>query len=131
MTSRPSEGDLIYLPFKNSTLLEIKYVDDRYSFYQIGDYYVYSLTCEAFQYAHEPITTGIKDVDNPISSSLNTKDYEILDENGGAILTENGGSLILDSFDIDQSDWNANNNQIQTESQSIIDSTEQNMFGFK
>jgi hypothetical protein len=131
MTSRPSEGDLIYLPFKNSTLLEIKYVDDRYNFYSLNDYYVYSLTCEAFQYAHESITTGIKVVDTPIAASLNTKDYEILDENGGAILTENGGSLINDAFNIDTLDLNANNNQLGQESATVMDTTETNAFGFE
>jgi hypothetical protein len=131
ITPRPAEGDLIFLPLKNSTLLEIKYVDDRHNFYQLNDYYTYALTCEAFQYSHEPITTGIHEVDNPITNSLNNNDYEIIGEDGDSLVLENGGSIIQELFDIDELDFNANNNKLSQESVSIIDQSETNSFGFE
>jgi hypothetical protein len=131
ITPRPAEGDLIYLPLKNSTLLEIKFVDDRHNFYQLNDYYTYALTCEAFQYSHEEISTGIKEVDTPILNSLNNNDYEIISETGDTIVLENGGSIISDQFNIDELDFNANNNKFTEESMTILDQSETNSFGFE
>lgn len=131
ITPRPAEGDLVYLPFKNSTILEIKYVDDTSPFYQLNDYYTYALTCQAFQYSHESITTGIPEVDNPIANSLNNKDYEVIAEDGNTILQEDGSSIIQNSFNIDELDFNANNNKLSQESITIIDQNDKNAFGFE
>lgn len=132
LTPRPAEGDLIYLPFKNSSLLEIKFVDDRDPFYQLNDYYTYALTCETFQYSHESITTGIKDIDMPETNSLNSLDYEIVTETGDSIVTENGNnSITQEQFNVDNLDYNANNNQLKTESNQVLDTSETNSFGFE
>ncbi len=63
VATRPEEGDLIYLPLDN-TLFEIKYVEGKKPFYQLGNLYVYSLSCEVYDYAlDENIDTGIEAVD--------------------------------------------------------------------
>jgi hypothetical protein len=62
LTSRPQEGDLIYLPIDNG-LFEIKYVDVKKPFYQLNNLYTYQLKCELFEYEDEIIDTGIQDVD--------------------------------------------------------------------
>lgn len=62
LPNRPSEGDLIYFPLSKG-LFEIKYVESRDPFYQIGKLYVYKLQVELFQYGSERITTGIEEID--------------------------------------------------------------------
>lgn len=65
LTSRPQEGDLIYLPIDNG-LFEVKYVDVKKPFYQLNNLYTYQLKCELFEYEDEIIDTGIEPVDNSV-----------------------------------------------------------------
>lgn len=60
---RPREGDLIYFREKPA-LFEIKYVNDKAEFYQLGKLYFYKLTSELFKYGQEPINTGVEEIDN-------------------------------------------------------------------
>ena len=62
LPDRPCEGDLIYFPLSKG-LFEIKFVESRNPFYQIGKLYVYSLQVELFQYGSERINTGIEEID--------------------------------------------------------------------
>lgn len=55
VTTRPQEGDLIYLPLDNA-LFEVKYVETKVPFYQLNDLYMYELKCELFEYEDEIIT---------------------------------------------------------------------------
>jgi len=52
VTSRPSEGDLIFFPL-GSRLFEIKFVEHEKPFYQLGKNYVYELRCELFELEDE------------------------------------------------------------------------------
>lgn len=54
VTTRPQEGDLIYLPLDNA-LFEIKFVETKVPFYQLNDLYMYELKCEIFEYEDEVI----------------------------------------------------------------------------
>jgi hypothetical protein len=65
VTTRPQEGDLIYLPLDNA-LFEIKYVEHKSPFYQLNNLYVYELRCELFEYEDEVIDTGINAVDKSV-----------------------------------------------------------------
>jgi hypothetical protein len=65
VTTRPQEGDLIYLPLDNG-LFEIKYVEEKVPFYQLNNLYVYELRCEIFRYEDEIIDTGIDEVDRSV-----------------------------------------------------------------
>jgi len=65
LTTRPQEGDLIYLPIDNG-LFEIKYVDVKKPFYQLNNLYTYQLKCELFEYEDEIIDTGIDTVDQSV-----------------------------------------------------------------
>lgn len=60
--ARPREGDLVYMGFKPN-LFEIKYVEDKTEFFQLGKLYFYKLRVEAFRYGNESIDTGIGDID--------------------------------------------------------------------
>tara|TARA_B100001093_G_scaffold490729_1_gene530079 strand:- start:1276 stop:2706 length:1431 start_codon:yes stop_codon:yes gene_type:complete len=52
VTSRPSEGDLIYFPL-GRRIFEIKFVEHEKPFYQLGKNYVYELRCELFELEDE------------------------------------------------------------------------------
>lgn len=65
---RPREGDLIFLPITNA-LYEIRFVEHKSVFYQLGDYYVYDLQCEQYNYSHQDISTGIEVIDDLETSS--------------------------------------------------------------
>jgi len=60
---RPREGDLIYLDLKPG-LFEIKYVEDKSDFYQLGKLYTYKLRVELFRYGNETIDTGVEPIDD-------------------------------------------------------------------
>ena len=59
---RPKEGDLLYYPL-NGAMLEIKFVTNETLHYQLGDLYVYELTCEQFVFSDEKFDTGLEDID--------------------------------------------------------------------
>lgn len=66
LSTRPEEGDLIYLPLDN-TIFEIKYVEGKAPFYQLNNLYVYELRCEVFDYASDDIIdTSISEVDESV-----------------------------------------------------------------
>lgn len=66
---RPREGDLIYLPLTGG-LFEIKFVEDKSPFFQLGGtgdskatIPTFKLTCELFEYGGQEIDTGVPEVD--------------------------------------------------------------------
>ena len=76
LPNRPCEGDLIYYPLGKG-LFEIKLVDDKNPYAQLGKYYVYKLVIESFQYNSEKMETGIDKID--VFESLKT--FDELSEN--------------------------------------------------
>lgn len=58
----PREGDLIYFPL-NNVMMEIKFVEDEVTFYQLGRVYMFELRCEMFRYTNERIVTGDPEID--------------------------------------------------------------------
>jgi len=72
--NRPNEGDLLYFPLSNA-IFEIKYVETRNPFYQLGKLYVYSISIELFQYSSEKFNTGIHEVD--VFETLKSQDVTI------------------------------------------------------
>lgn len=85
---RPNDGDLIFFPL-NQMVFEIKYVENQSPFYQLNNLYIYTLTCELFQYGDSIFETGIPLIDNLNQES---GDYPITFAPGGTgefILNEN------------------------------------------
>ena len=79
VTSRPQEGDLIYLPLDN-TIFEIKYVEAKKPFYQLNKLFVYQLSCEVFDAAlDELVDTGIEEVDQAVSDFIFTTKLTLVD----------------------------------------------------
>lgn len=129
---RPREGDLIYFPL-NDKCFEIKFADNKPTFYQLGKLQTYNLTCELYEYSSEIFNTGIPEIDRLDNKySQNIFNYMMLDEEGNTILTEDGDI-------IEYEDSSANNNNglnsifrdnetIQKESDNFISFSETNPF---
>lgn len=91
---RPNEGDLIYFPL-NKKLFQIKYVNYKPFFYQLGTLITYDLVCEVFEYSSQVINTGYKDIDTiEAQFSLNVLDYAILSEDKTTFITDESGNII-------------------------------------
>jgi hypothetical protein len=87
---RPREGDLIYLPFTGG-LFEIKFVEDKIPFFQLGGtgdtkavIPTFTLTCELFEYSGQEIDTGVPEVDI-IQVGHTQGSRALLDFNGGDV----------------------------------------------
>ena len=126
---RPREGDCIYFPLNNK-IFQIKYVDNKPIYYQLGALQVYDLTCELFEYAGESFNTGIPQIDS-IQDNLSTDlfDYGIQTETDGFMLaTEDGDLIANESFNIETIDPTADNDNIELEALNFMDFTERDPF---
>ena len=81
ISSRPAEGDLIYLPMSKS-FMEIKFVDHQSPFYQLSKFPVYKLRCELFEYSNEAVKTGIDEIDQLERNFATEYWFEITNGNG-------------------------------------------------
>ena len=130
---RPREGDLLYFPLNRKTF-EIRFVDNKPFFYQLGELQMYDITCELFEYSNEKFNTGIEEIDQIQSKlSFNVIDYSVKNEQGEPIKTEDGDYIIKDKFDQNQQEFDPiqDNERIQKEvdDNSYIDWSETNPFG--
>ena len=129
-TTRPSEGDLIYLE-KTKSLFEIKYVDFQNPFYQLNQIYVYRLVCELFEYSSEDLDTGIATIDGiETKYSQDMLEYQMLQEDGTLLLNETNGSIITENYSSGTSEPidNADFDSLVT-LEGILDFSEKNPFG--
>ena len=62
---RPNEGDLIYFPLSDS-LFEIKFVEHKNQFYQLGKLYTFKMSCDLFEYSGEKFDTELDILDTSI-----------------------------------------------------------------
>jgi hypothetical protein len=115
--SNPREGDLIYFPLTKG-LFEIKFVEHENPFYQLGKLYVYSLSCELFQYSQEDINTGWTDIDKiettntdlAININMNTGSGTYL---VGEKVWQGGTSYSTSTFNANVVDWTSSSNTLQ------------------
>ena len=129
-TTRPSEGDLIYLE-KTKSLFEIKYVDFQNPFYQLNQIYVYRLVCELYEYSSEDLDTGIATIDGiETKYSQDMLEYQMLQEDGTLLLNETNGSIITENYSSGTSEPidNADFDSLVT-LEGILDFSEKNPFG--
>ena len=81
VSSRPDEGDLIYMPTVKK-LFEISFVDHDDPFYQVDNLPVYKLYCRTFEYSSEVLDTGIYAIDDiETKRSTDALNYEFSLEN--------------------------------------------------
>jgi hypothetical protein len=130
LPKRPAEGDLLYFPLTKS-FFEIKYVEVKDPFFQVGKLYVYKLECELFQYSHEQISTEIAEIDNIIDKYEQGDAYTLVFEDDSQFLLETSSPspFHLETFDINTTDKNAQNDDFETTVTDILDFTERNPFG--
>ena len=127
---RPYEGDIIYVPITND-YMEIKYVVTTSPFFTLGKNYVYELKCEKLEYSSERINTGIPDIDKVVSaySIANTGPISISTEDLFVLTTQSSNNIIIEFDEVSTVEKFAQNEELQFESDSIIDFTVRNPFG--
>lgn len=62
LINRPNEGDLIYFPLTNN-LYEIKFVEIKQPFYQLGKIFFYTLSCELYQIGSDTFDTDVPEIE--------------------------------------------------------------------
>lgn len=60
-TSRPTEGDLIYIPLTKK-MFQIQHVEHEQPFYQIENLPVFKMRCTLFEYSGEDFDTSIDEI---------------------------------------------------------------------
>jgi hypothetical protein len=96
-TTRPYEGDLIWLPLNNKPF-KITFVEHESVFYQLGALQTFELTCELFEYSNETFDTGIPEIDHLMNKYSTDLDEEgLLSEDGDVLLTEEGLPVLPES----------------------------------
>lgn len=65
ITTRPREGDLIFVPLLGK-IFEIKFVEEELLFFSLGrrSPYIYELRCEVFRFSQEDFDTGVEEIDD-------------------------------------------------------------------
>jgi len=122
--SRPLEGDCIFFPFTNS-LFQIKYVNVKPIFFQLGALQTYDITCELYEGSSERFNTGIDAIDSVYNAfSLDQNVFDLLDESGNPLLTEDGQYIIAEEYSIEAVDKFAQNDQFVSGGADFIDFTE-------
>ena len=107
--SRPIEGDLIWFTLTNA-LYQIKYVNKKAIFYQMGALQTYDIVCELYEGNSDIFNTGIVEIDTVYNAlSLAEDTYFILAENGNTLVTEYGEAILNENFNIDTIDVQADN----------------------
>ena len=107
--TRPMEGDLLYISLK-PTLWEIKFVEDKSVFFQLGDLYVYEIRAEMFTFAEEHVDTQDEDITRILDSLTYSIELTIADGSGNYIPLETvyqGASVDDPTFSSTVVSWNA------------------------
>lgn len=130
LTTRPAEGDVLYFPLTKS-YFEIRRVETRDPFFQVGKLYVYKLECELMQFSSERFDTGNTEIDTGASTAaIDIGSYEIELESGDGFLLEfyTPSKLISEAFNLSTIDPEAQNESFRSEID-ILDFSEKNPFG--
>jgi len=126
---RPNEGDIIYFPLTKA-YFEIRRVEARDPFYQVGKLYVYKMECELMQYSSEQFETGDTEIDKaPAAKSFDMNVFQLLNEGGDQILLEYEAlsGIILESYNLSEIDPSAQN-EIFREEVGVLDFSESDPF---
>lgn len=130
LTTRPAEGDVLYFPLTKS-YFEIRRVETKDPFFQVGKLYVFKLECELMQYSSERFETNIAEIDEAASQkAIDIGAYEIKLESGDAFLLEYyaASKLISEAFNLSTIDASAQNETFRGDID-ILDFSERNPFG--
>jgi hypothetical protein len=107
--TRPTEGDIIWFPL-TASLYQIKYVNKKAIFYQLGALQTYDIVCELYEGNSDIFNTGIAEIDDKYNAlSLVDDSYAILMENGAVLMTEYNEKVLNENYSIDTIDVLADN----------------------
>lgn len=113
-TTRPLEGDLIYIPLSNS-MFEITQVEHEQPFYQLKDLPTYKLRCEKFEYNDEQLNTGVDVIDSIEKTGFELK-LTMVDSDGkgqfqiGELVNQTLGTGVVMNGEV--TDWNDSDNML-------------------
>lgn len=127
---RPAEGDVLYFPL-TKTYFEIRRVEAKDPFFQVGKFNVFKIECELMQYSSEKFNTPIPEINElAASNSTNLSDFELLLEDGSKMLLEyyTDSRVILEDYNMHERDLIAQNDTFR-ENVGILDFSERNPFG--
>lgn len=130
LTTRPAEGDVLYFPITKA-FFEIRRVESKDPFFQVGKLYVFKLECELMQFSSERFETGIEEIDTlSDETNLAIDTWEVLLENNDKFLLEyfTTSKLIREEYNITDIDRAAQNERFKQEID-ILDFSEKNPFG--
>ena len=130
LTARPAEGDVLYFPITKS-YFEIRRVEVKDPFFQVGKLYVFKLECELMQFSSERFETGVTEIDRDTGGlNLGVDSWEVLLESGDKLLLEyfTPSKLIREEFNLTAIDRSAQNETFKQEID-ILDFSEKNPFG--
>ena len=117
---RPKEGDLIFFELnpERSQLYQIKYVNDRSIFYQLGGFQVFDLVAEVYEYSGERLQTGIAEIDAIEKNySIDMASFALETQDGFVLTDQDGFPLVRGEYDLDTQtqDYNSDNKEFQLE----------------
>lgn len=115
ITTRPREGDLVWMPSMNR-IFEVKFVEEEKYFFTKGNRtpYAYELRCELFRSSNETINTGIDELDSTDKDSSYAIEIAI-SGTGDFIIGEKvfqGESLANSTMSGTVSSWDSANNKL-------------------
>jgi hypothetical protein len=125
---RPLENDLIWFPF-NQHLYQIKFVNKKPIFYQMGALQFYDVVCELFEYSNEVFNTGLDIIDDMYNALLTTTDPYVITMESGIYLTDEAGfDLLEEDYDINILDEGSQNSYFENEGIDLLDFSERDPF---
>ena len=125
---RPLENDLVWFPF-NQHLYQIKFVNKKPIFYQLGALQMYDVVCELFEYSNEVFNTGIDIIDNSYNALLTTTDpYVYVLESGIYLTDEHGKDMIEEDYNMATLDTASQNDYFEMQGIDFLDFTERDPF---
>ena len=125
---RPLENDLVWFPF-NQHLYQIKFVNKKPIFYQMGALQMYDVVCELFEYSNEVFNTGIDIIDNSYNALLTTTDpYVYVLESGIYLTDEHGKDMIEEDYNMATLDTASQNDYFEMQGIDFLDFTERDPF---
>lgn len=115
---RPKEGDLIFFELnpERAQLYQIKYVNDRSIFYQLGGFQVFDLVAEVFEYSGERMQTGIPEIDKVERNySIDMASFALETQDGFVLTDQDGFPLVRGDYSLDTQtqDYNSDNKEFQ------------------
>lgn len=130
LSGRPAEGDILYFPLTKS-YFEVRRVETKDPFFQVGKFNVFKLECELMQFSSERFDTPIDEINElATSQSHDIQSFELLMEDGNKLLLEYfaDSKIIREEYDIEELDVFAQNNVFK-DNVGILDFSERNPFG--